>query len=123
MLACACAIGLSGCAGGSDPADTTVAFETTTSAAQEVETVRISVVVGTNSDSERVEMVALGSSVEVTLANPGAADNFHLHGYDLETGEVAAGQEATISFTADTVGSFEIESHVTEDVLLTIKVG
>lgn len=84
---------------------------------------RISVTVGTDSGEKRTEMVTLGAPVEVTLVNPEAADNFHLHGYDIETGEVGAGMPATISFTADKAGSFDIESHVTNDVLVVIEVG
>ena len=82
----------------------------------------ISVIVGTDSGADRIEEVMLESNVEITLSNPNADDDFHLHGYDLSSGEVKQGEEAVISFTADTAGDFEIESHITEEVLLTIRV-
>lgn len=84
--------------------------------------VEISVIVGTNSAPDRIEEVTLGFNVEITLSNPNADDDFHLHGYDLSPGETKQGEEAVISFTADTAGDFEIESHITEEVLLTIRV-
>ncbi|MFM9083124.1 MAG: hypothetical protein ACKOQ7_04410, partial [Actinomycetota bacterium] len=76
------------------------------------------------SDSaNRIEKVALGAQVTVTLSNPGSHDEFHLHGYDISTGPVEAGEEASISFTADRAGTFEIESHETDEVLVTLEIG
>jgi hypothetical protein len=43
-------------------------------------------------------------------------------GYDLSPGETKMGEASIISFTADKAGDFEIESHVTEDVLVIIRV-
>lgn len=83
----------------------------------------ISVVVGENSSPQRTEKVALGSPVTVSLVNPGSRDDFHLHGYDIVTGPVEAGEEAAISFTADKAGTFEIESHVTGEVLVYLEIG
>jgi len=82
----------------------------------------ISVVVGTDSSPDRIEEVALGANVQVKLSNPDADDEFHLHGYDLSPGETKMGETGIISFTADKAGDFEIESHVTEDVLVIIRV-
>lgn len=124
-LAVLSVLSLLGCStGGESDASTT----STTAAGDATTTTvggptRIAVTVGTDSGAERTESVSLGSSVEVTLTNPAAADNFHLHGYDIETGEVEAGMPATISFTADKAGTFDIESHVTDDVLVVIEVG
>ena len=84
--------------------------------------VEISMVVGTDSGVDRLEEVMLGSSVEITLSNPNADDEFHLHGYDLSSGTTKQGEEAVISFTADIAGDFVIESHISEEVLLTIRV-
>jgi hypothetical protein len=81
-----------------------------------------SVIVGTDSSPDRIEEVALGANVQVTLSNPNADDEFHLHGYDLSPGETKMGEASIISFTADKAGDFEIESHVTEDVLVIIRV-
>ncbi len=52
---------------------------------------------------------------------PTRTRTYHVHGYDLEK-KVAAGVEATFEFTADTAGSFEVESHNTDKVLATLQV-
>ena len=86
------------------------------------ENVTIAVTVGVDSSPERVEHVALGSQVTLALTNPNEDDEFHLHGYDLSPGETPKGETATITFTADKIGEFEVESHHTEDVLVVINV-
>ena len=82
----------------------------------------ISVTVGTDSAADRVEEVALGSQVNITLTNPNADDEFHLHEYDLSTGDTPKGESAVISFTADKAGLFDLESHVTDEVLVIISI-
>jgi hypothetical protein len=82
----------------------------------------ISVTVGTDSAADRVEEVRLGSQVNITLTNPNADDEFHLHDYDLTAGKTPKGEAAVISFTADKAGLFDLESHVTEEVLIVISV-
>ena len=84
--------------------------------------IEISVTVGTDSATDRVEEVPLGSQVNITLTNPNAADEFHLHEYDLSTGETPKGESAVISFTADKAGLFDLESHVTDEVLVIISI-
>ena len=84
--------------------------------------IEISVTVGTDSATERVEEVPLGSQVNITLTNPNADDEFHLHEYDLSTGDTPKGESAVISFTADKAGLFDLESHVTDEVLVVISV-
>ena len=37
-------------------------------------------------------------------------DELHVHGYDIEE-ELPAGKQATIDFTADQTGVFEVETH------------
>jgi hypothetical protein len=64
--------------------------------------------------------VALGQTVVLRLLSDTDQD-YHLHGYDLEK-QAAAGVEATFEFTADTPGSFEVESHTTDKVLATLQV-
>lgn len=114
---------LAGCSGGTDidGTSTTVSDDVTTTTSTGA--FKIAVTVGENSGPERVETVALGAQVEITLLNPAMADDFHLHGYDVETGDTPAGTPAVISFTADKSGDYEIESHVTEEVLAVIRVG
>jgi hypothetical protein len=105
--------------GGNIPSDSTVAAGSTAKVAGPVE---ISVTVGTDSATDRVEEVPLGSQVNITLTNPNADDEFHLHGYDLTPGKTPKGEAAVISFTADKAGLFDLESHVTEEVLVVISV-
>jgi hypothetical protein len=85
--------------------------------------VLIDITVGVDSGVDRIESVPVGSIVSITLTNPGTDDEFHLHGYDLGDGqEVAAGESVTFTFTADTAGEFELESHATDAVLLVLRV-
>jgi len=83
--------------------------------------VQIDVVVGVDSAPDRVELVTLGSDVTLNITNPDAADDFHVHVIDIDQ-KVKAGVTATINFTADQAGTYEVESHVTNDVLLVIEV-
>ena len=86
------------------------------------DTLRIVVTVGVDSGPDRVENVKLNQQVELTLVNPKADDEFHLHGYDLGGGLTKAGEEKTFAFTATDAGEFEVESHVSETVLVVLKV-
>ncbi|MDO9175536.1 MAG: hypothetical protein Q7V62_12085, partial [Actinomycetota bacterium] len=70
---------------------------------------------------DRVVPVQLGADVTLNITNPNAADEFHIHGIELEQ-EADAGQMITFNFVADQPGSFEVESHVTDGVLVTITV-
>ncbi len=82
---------------------------------------QIDVMVGVDSSPQRLEMVALGADVTLNITNPNADDEFHIHVIELEQ-SVPAGVTATFNFVADTPGSYEVESHVTNDVLLVIQV-
>ena len=106
---------------GSSAPDTSVA-PMDSSPESKVAGVTIEVTVGVDDDPGRVERIALGTSVTLQITNPDEDDEFHLHGYDLSTGDVGAGETATISFAADVAGTFEVESHVTDDVLVTLVV-
>ena len=83
--------------------------------------VQIDVMVGTDSGPTRVEAVTAGSEITWNITNPDAEDEYHVHGIDLEQ-KAAKGEMATMNFTLDTPGTYEVESHVTEDVLLVIEV-
>lgn len=91
-----------------------------TSATDEV--VEISVIIGQTSGSAVAFQATLGSTVRLKILNPDADDEFHLHGYDLDGGVTPAGQEAIIEFTADKLGTFDLESHVTGEWILTLVV-
>jgi hypothetical protein len=118
-------LSLGACSSNDSAADTTMpsaATPTNPTDSKMAAPTEVSVIVGTDSSPDRIEEVALGANVQVMLSNPQADDEFHLHGYDLSPGETKMGEASIISFTADKAGDFEIESHVTEDVLVIIRV-
>ena len=112
---------LAGCSSSSST-DTTVALETTDTAAVTTSAVEISLIVGENTGADMMQTVPVGSSVRITVVNPNGADEIHVHGYDISTGEMAQGQEAVIEFIASNAGTFDIESHVSEEVVLVLTV-
>ncbi len=61
---------------------------------------------------------ALGSTVELHISSS-VTDEFHLHGYDLES----QGVDVTMTFTATKAGEFDLEGHVNENVILILTVG
>lgn len=119
-LAAVAVFALSAC-GGSSTSDTTVAPDTT-SIASTTDTEKFTLTVGENSGEANIISFTKGSNVELTIVNPEADDEIHLHGYDLTTGELAKGNKSVISFVADEEGDFEIESHVSETVLSIVRV-
>ena len=108
----------------SDSGDETKSEATSeeTSATATDEVVEISVIIGQTSGSAVAYQATLGSTVRLKILNPDADDEFHLHGYDLESGVTPAGQEAIVEFTADKLGTFDLESHVTGEWILTLVV-
>ena len=112
---------LAGCSSSSST-DTTIALETTDTAAGSTAVVEINLVVGENTGADMLQTVPLGSSVRITAVNPNGADEIHVHGYDISTGEMAQGQEAVIEFVASNAGTFDIESHVSEEVIFVLTV-
>ncbi len=120
-------LGTAGCSSStSDSGDDTSSEATSevtsdeTSAADEV--VEISVIIGQTSGSAVAYQATLGLTVRLKILNPDVDDEFHLHGYDLESGVTPAGQEAIVEFTADKLGTFDLESHVTGEWILTLVV-
>ena len=112
---------LAGCSSSSS-SDTTVANETTDSAVAAGNVVEIILIVGENTGPDMMQTVPLGSSVRITFVNPNGPDEIHVHGYDLTTGEMAKGQESVIEFVASNAGTFDIESHVSEEVVFVLTV-
>jgi len=110
---------VAGCTTSQTAATTTTLATTTTVAPEPLE---IEVIVGENSGDERIEVVALGDEVRITLVNPTKADEYHLHGYDIATKKMEPGAPATLTFTANVAGSFELESHITNDVLVVLEI-
>jgi copper(I)-binding protein len=68
-----------------------------------------------------VGTVAKDTLVAITVSNPNADDEFHLHGYDL-TEKAARGTTATFTFVATDPGTFPMESHTTNTNLFTLTV-
>ena len=121
-LAAIAVVALTSC-GETSTTDTTSAPTTVpTSASDEMKTETFTLTVGENSGATNVISFAKGSNVELTIVNPSADDEVHLHGYDLTTGDLPKGETSVISFIASEVGDFEIESHITEEVLSIIRI-
>lgn len=118
-------VGVVGCSGSSSETESieVASEDSATQAASSAtdETVEISVVIGQTSGSAVAYQATLGSKVQIKLLNPDADDEFHLHGYDL-LATATAGQEVMIDFTADQLGSFDLESHKTGEWILTLVV-
>lgn len=118
-LVCLLPLALIACSSSKDEnfSTTTVAGSTTTTAQKDV---TCTVTVGVDSGDTNICRVKLGASVRIKVLNPNAADELHLHDYDLTTGDIAAGEEASIVFTANRAGEFELESHITEELMMTL---
>jgi uncharacterized cupredoxin-like copper-binding protein len=120
FAACAVLMIVAGCATSQTAPTTTTSVATTTTVAPAP--LDVEVIVGENSGDERIEVVALGDEVRITLVNPTKADEYHLHGYDIATKKMEPGAPATLTFTANVAGTFELESHVTQEVLVTLEI-
>lgn len=118
-------VGLVACSSDSSTSDTVAVVTTVASTESTIGdgSVTIDVVVGENSGPDRVEEVALGSQVTLNFTNPEAEDEYHVHGYDLGGGTTKKGDTKTFTFTADKAGDYEVESHLTETVLMVLRVG
>jgi hypothetical protein len=88
-----------------------------TTAPPEDDVVEIVVDADTAAAAPLEESVALGQQVRLVIRTA-TAQEFHMHGYDLED----SGTEVVFAFTADLPGAFELESHDTGDLLLTLTV-
>ena len=89
------------------PTTTEAPPATTTAAAPAPAQVEVVVVGGEPQGGIVGECVDIDSDVVVTVTSD-VADEVHVHGYDLMA-DVAPGAPATIRFTADAPGRFEIE--------------
>lgn len=94
--------------------------ESVTDESGDDEIVEFAITVGKDSGRESTLTVQAGTEVRLVLTNPNEDDEFHLHGYDLGGAMTPAGEEAIIQFTASEVGEFEVESHMTGDVLMVL---
>jgi hypothetical protein len=64
--------------------------------------------------------VALGTPVTLSVTSD-VAEEAHVHGYDREV-EIPAGGSASVSFTANIPGVFEVELHKSQRQLLQLQV-
>lgn len=111
------AVALGGCGTAAPPAPsgasqpTAVASGTAQPAASTAtaadRTVRVSYAAGQVSGDVGKVAVRVGSVVDLVVTSD-VADEVHLHGYDKSV-DVAAGGTATLRFTADIPGGFEVE--------------
>jgi FtsP/CotA-like multicopper oxidase with cupredoxin domain len=113
---------MSSCADATTTDTTSVPTTVSTNSSDEMNTETFTLTVGENSGAENVVSFTKGSNVELTIVNPNADDEVHLHGYDLTTGDLPKGEKAVISFIANEAGDFEIESHISEEVLSIIRI-
>jgi hypothetical protein len=72
-------------------------------------TINITIANGKVNPSGSAVKVKAGQSVLITAVSD-AEEELHIHGYDKEL-ELAAGKPASVKFTADMKGTFEIETH------------
>lgn len=100
----------------SGPADSPTASAT---AGQGVATISYSDGQVTSSAGDRLQ-VAVGETVRLEVASD-TAEEVHVHGYDLSA-DVAPGQAASLAFTADIPGIFEVELEKSHTPLLSLEV-
>ncbi|MCD0448434.1 hypothetical protein LO762_04365 [Actinocorallia sp. API 0066] len=67
-----------------------------------------------------IQKVAKGTKVRITVTAD-ADDELHVHGYD-KSAALKAGEPATVEFTADVSGRFEVETHGAHLLLFTLQV-
>ena len=118
-------IALVACGDSSSSTDTTVATATPGGAMSTIPptgTVDKTFTIGTDTGKDVVFEVKQGDNVKLTFVNNEADDEVHVHDYDITTGEMKKGVASSVSFTADKAGDFDIESHVSEELLLTLRV-
>jgi hypothetical protein len=69
----------------------------------------------------QVEQVALGQTVVLALLSDTDRE-YHIHGYDL-VAQAPAATEQVFEFTADRSGRFDVEDHVSGEILRVLEVG
>jgi hypothetical protein len=127
LLAMTPLVGLAACSSDSASTDTVAVVVTEATNSDPTTTVddgriAIDVIVGENSGEDRVEEIPLGSEVTLNFTNPQADDEYHVHGYDLGGGVTKKGETKTFTWTADKAGVYEVESHISETVLVILRV-
>jgi hypothetical protein len=93
---------------------------TPTTAADQGEIIRVTVASGEVSGVGDRVSVAVGAEVTI-IVEADTTDHVHLHGYDL-LADVAPGSPATIEFTADLAGVWEVELEDAGQLLFQLEV-
>lgn len=109
-----------GCVSESTPVATDQTATVDSSVEPQSDVVEIELVVGESTGDSVVQTVSVGTTVRISIVNNDEDDDYHLHGYDIASGEVPAGETATIEVLADRTGSFELESHHSGNLLMTL---
>ncbi|HEY0473631.1 MAG TPA: cupredoxin domain-containing protein [Kribbella sp.] len=90
--------------------DTSTPSTTASSSAQQADvTINITVANGKVTPNGQTIMAKAGQTVLVTAVSD-AADEVHIHGYDKQL-PLTPGKPASVKFTANVKGTFEIETH------------
>ena len=108
--------------GGSASSTTTTPVNATADTLEPTNTFEYTITVGDNTGTDVVIEVAQGQVVTLNVVNPSSDDDVHLHGYDLSTGSIEKGETGSMTFTAENLGDFEIESHETGELISTLRV-
>jgi uncharacterized cupredoxin-like copper-binding protein len=108
--------------GGSASSTTTTSVTSTADTLEPTKTFEYTITVGENTGTDVVIEVARGQIVTLNVVNPSSHDDVHLHGYDLSTGSIEKGETGSMTFTAENLGDFEIESHETGELISTLRV-
>ena len=93
----------------STPKSNTPSNTTDPSGEQADVTINVTVANGKVNPSGSSIKVKAGQTVLITAVSD-AADELHIHGYDKEL-ELAPGKPASVKFTANMKGTFEVETH------------
>lgn len=118
VAGCCAAVFLIGCGSSTSDEDSNSNGAESSAVTSDTAIVEISLTIGENSGPNEQQQVALGSTVRLSVVNPNASDEIHVHGYDISTGKMTAGETSVIEFVADEAGTFDIESHISEEVVL-----
>jgi len=118
VAGCCAVVFLIGCGSSTSDEDSNSNGAESSAVTSDTAIVEISLTIGENSGPNEQQQVALGSTVRLSVVNPNTSDEIHVHGYDISTGDMAAGETSVIEFIADEAGTFDIESHISEEVVL-----
>jgi plastocyanin len=91
------------------PSASSSAVAPSASPATDVVEIKVTVSGGKVAPRPSIHKVKKGQTVRIIVTSD-KADEIHVHGYEKEK-ELAAGETATIEFTADETGRFEVETH------------